>query len=98
MSTKSPLSPAEVSLNRGALYLQLHVPKEFLLLQKGPNLPSGLTRPWTKKSMDIKYTETGEASVKSALQGKGVSAEMSPGIPTARRGGLAHGGNVPEPL
>lgn len=36
--------------------------------------------------------------MKSALQGKGVSAEMSPGISTAWWGLLAHGGNVPEPL
>ena len=49
--------------------------------------------------MDIKYTEMGETSMKSALQGERVSAEMSQGISTARRGLLAHGGgNVPEPL
>lgn len=72
--------------------------KEFLRLQKGQNLPSGLIQPWKKKSVEIKYTETGKASVKPVLQGKGVSAETSPGILTARWGLLAYRGNVPEPL
>lgn len=70
------ISTYQISLYWGALCLQLHVQESPFSFTKGRIYNLGLTQPWKKKSMNIKYIETGEVSIKFAPRGKGVLAAI----------------------